>query len=113
VVEKEKPGYSHASIGAVHVYVSTAVRSKLKLEGLSREVVRRVQHMRKEMGLEFGEPIVVEYVTSPEIEQAISAYEANILRDTNASSLTSRPSVDGGRKWTINKMPFEASVRRP
>jgi len=113
VSEKEKPGYSHASIGNVHVYVSTAVRSNLKLEGLSREVVRRIQHMRKEMGLEFGEPIVIEYVTNPEIEQAISAYETNILRDTNASSLTSRPSVDDGRMWVINKMPFEVSVRRP
>jgi isoleucyl-tRNA synthetase len=113
VSEREKPGYSHASIGTVHAYVSTAVRSKLKLEGLSREVVRRIQHMRKEIDLEFGEPIVVEYAAHPEIEKAISAYEPIILRETNARSLTSRPSVDGGRMWMINKMPFEVSVRRP
>ncbi|MDH3364530.1 MAG: isoleucine--tRNA ligase [Thermoplasmata archaeon] len=113
VSEKEKSGYSHASIGVVHVYMSTAMRSKLKLEGLSREVVRRIQHMRKEMGLEFGELVEVEYVAHPEIERAISAYEANILRDTNASSLTSKTAVDGGKVWAINQMPFEVSVRRP
>ncbi|UCE81344.1 MAG: isoleucine--tRNA ligase [Methanobacteriota archaeon] len=112
VSEREKAGYSHASIGSVHVYVSTSVRSKLKLEGLSREVVRRIQHMRKELKLDFGEPIAIDYSAHPEIENAISAYEKNILRDTNANSLTSKTAVEDGKLWKINKMPFEVSIRR-
>ncbi len=112
VSEKEKAGYSHACVGAVHAYVSTSLRPQLKLEGLAREVIRRIQHMRKDMALGFGEPIVVEYAGHPDIEKAISAYEDRILRETHSRGLTKKAAVESARKWTINKMPFEVSVRR-
>ena len=113
ISEKEKAGYSHAAIDDVHVYVSTSLRTKLKLEGLSREVIRRIQHMRKEMALQFGEPIIVEYSGHPDIEKAIAAYEDRIMTETHSKQLTSRQDVESGKKWTINKMPLELSVRRP
>lgn len=112
VTEREKAGYSHAEVGSVHVYISTPIRPKLRLEGLSREVTRRIQHMRKELGLEFGEQIVVEYSAHDDIERAISSYQDTIEKDTNAKSLFRMSVVDGGKKWIINKMPFEASVRK-
>lgn len=112
VTEREKPGYAHAGFGTVHVYISTTIRSKLKLEGLAREVTRRVQHMRKELGLEYGEPIAVEYSAHPDIEHAISSYEEMIARETHAKSLVAKESVEAGRRWTINRMPFEVSVRK-
>ena len=112
VTEREKPGYAHAGFGTVHVYVSTSVRPKLKLEGLAREVTRRIQHMRKELALEYGEPIIVEYSAHPDIAHAISSYEEMVVRETNARSLARKDHLDGGRKWTINKMPFEATVKK-
>lgn len=113
ISEREKPGYSHAAVGDVHAYVYTSLRTKLKLEGLSREVIRRIQHMRKELALEFGEPIVVEYSGHPDIEKAISAYEDRIMAETRSQRLTKKEAIESGRKWTINKMPIEVSVRRP
>ncbi|MGB2581213.1 MAG: DUF5915 domain-containing protein, partial [Thermoplasmata archaeon] len=112
VTEREKAGYSHAEVGSVHIYISTPIRPKLRLEGLSREVTRRIQHMRKELGLEFGEQIVVEYSAHADIEHAISSYQDTIEKDTNAKSLFKRPVVEDGKKWVINKMPFEASVKK-
>ncbi|HIH00525.1 TPA: class I tRNA ligase family protein, partial [Thermoplasmata archaeon] len=112
VTEREKPGYTHAGFGAVHVYISTSMRPKLKLEGLAREVTRRIQHMRKEMGLEYGEPIMVEYNAHPDIARAISSYEELIVRETNARSLVGKDSVDDAKRWTINKMPFDVAVRK-
>jgi isoleucyl-tRNA synthetase len=112
VTEKEKAGYSHAGVGRAHVYISTSMRPKLKFEGLSREVTRRIQHMRKELELEFGEEIVVEYAAHQDIETAISSYQDTIEKETNARSLVRKPTVEGGRKWTINRMPFEVSIRK-
>lgn len=112
VTEREKPGYTHAGVGEVHVYISTSIKTKLKLEGLAREVTRRIQHMRKELGLEFGQRIAVEYRAHPDIEQAISSYEDSIARETGAASFTKKGSVDGGKEWTINKMPFVVSIRK-
>ena len=112
VTEKEKPGYSHASIGDVHVYVALEVTQNLKLEGLSREVIRRIQHMRKEQKLEFEDPVTIEYHGHPDIELAISSHREHIMRETHAKSLTKTDAPDSAQKWSINKLSLELSVRR-
>ncbi len=112
VTEREREGFSHAEVGGVHVFVETAVPKKLMLEGLSREVVRRVQHMRKEMGLEFGERVHIEYSAHPDIEAAISAYDVHIKEETNAVTLARLEGSEAGTRWTVNKMPLVLSVKR-
>jgi len=112
VSEKEKPGYSHASIGDVHVYMALEITQNLKLEGLSREVIRRIQHMRKEQKLEFEDPVVVEYRGHPDLESAISSHKEHIMRETHSNMLTRNESPEGAQKWMINKLPLELSIRR-
>jgi isoleucyl-tRNA synthetase len=112
VSEKEKPGYSHARVGDIHVYVALEITQNLKLEGLSREIIRRIQHMRKDAGLEFEDPVVVEYSGHPDLETALSSHCEHIKHETHATSITKREAVDGGRKWMINKMPLELSVKK-
>lgn len=112
VTEKEKIGYSHASIDDVHVYVALELTQNLKLEGLSREVIRRIQQMRKEQKLEFEDPVAVEYSGHPDLEVAISSHREHIMREVHASSIIKKESPAGARKWVINKMPLEVSVRR-
>ena len=112
VTEREREGFSHAEVGGVHVFVETAIPKKLMLEGLSREIVRRAQHMRKELGLEFGEPVRIEYSGHPDIEAAISAYDDHIRQETNATSLVKSDAPESGRRWTVNRMPLVLSVKR-
>jgi isoleucyl-tRNA synthetase len=112
ITEKEKPGYSHASVGEVHVYVALEVTQNLKLEGLAREVIRRVQHMRKEQKLEFEEPVLIEFSGHPDIELAISSHKTHIMRETHAREILKKSPVEGGVKWTINKLPLELAVRK-
>jgi len=113
ISEKEKPGYSHAVSGDIHVYVALEVSQNLKLEGLSREVVRRIQNMRKEQRLEFEDPVIVEYSGHPDIELAISSHKTHIMRETHAVEVTKKSPLEGGQKWTVNKMSLELSVRKP
>jgi len=112
VSEKEKPGFSHASIGDIHVYVALEVTQNLKLEGLSREVIRRVQHMRKEQRLEFEDPVDIEYSGHPDVETAISVSKEHIMKETHARSITKKESPEGARKWIINKLQLDLAVRR-
>ncbi len=111
VSEKEKPGYSHASIGDIHVYVSLDVTQNLRLEGLSREIIRRVQHMRKAQGLEFENPVDIEYSGHRDIETAMSSHKAHIMHETHARSLTRNEKLAGGQKWVINKLELELLVK--
>ncbi|OGS42157.1 MAG: isoleucine--tRNA ligase [Euryarchaeota archaeon RBG_16_62_10] len=112
VSEKEKPGYSHASVGDIHVYVALEVTQNLKLEGLSREVIRRIQQMRKELGLEFEEPVEVDYRGHPDIELAMSSHKSHIMHETHARALTRKEPLEGARTWAINKLQVELLVRR-
>ena len=112
VSEKEKHGFSHASVGDIHVYIALEVTQNLKLEGLSREIIRRIQHMRKELKLEFEDPVDVEYFGHHDLETAMSVHREHIMRETHARALVKKESIQDAQKWTINKMPLELSVRR-
>ncbi|HEX7393001.1 MAG TPA: isoleucine--tRNA ligase [Thermoplasmata archaeon] len=112
ISEKEKPGFSHANIGDMHVYVALEITQNLKLEGLAREVIRRVQHMRKEQKLRFEDPVEVLYSGHKDIESAIHSHMQHIMHETHSKSLTKIPDVEGAQKWIINKMPLELVVRK-
>ncbi len=111
VSETDKPGYSHASVDEIHVYVELEITQNLKLEGLAREVIRRIQHMRKEQGLRFEDPVDVVFSGHRDIETAISSHRSHIMLETHAVSVTKGES-DDGKQWTINKMPLALSVRK-
>jgi isoleucyl-tRNA synthetase len=112
ISERQKSGYAYASIGEVHVYVSLGVDKRLKIEGLAREVIRRIQHMRKEMGLEFEDAIEIEFRSHPEIEIAVAAYKPHISQETHAKTIVKNDGLEGGTRWTVNKMPLELSIRK-
>jgi len=112
VIERQKSGFSHASVGDVHVYVSLEMDKKLKMEGLAREVIRRIQHMRKEMGLSYDDSVAVEYSGDPEIEAAVSAHKIHIQHETHAENLTRNPNLVEPRRWTVNKKQFDIAIRR-
>ncbi len=112
ISEKDKPGYSHASVDDMHVYMALEVTQNLRLEGLAREVIRRIQHMRKEQGLDFDSQVEVLYSGHRDIESAITAHSAHIAHETHASRLARNPEISGGKKWVINRMPLELLVRR-
>jgi len=113
VSEKEKRGYSHANVGDIHVYVALEVTQNLKLEGLAREVIRRIQHMRKERGLDFETPIEVDYTGHHVLENAISSHVSHIMRETHARAVVKKDLGESGQKWIINKMPLQLAIREP
>jgi len=112
ISEKDKPGYSHASIDDIHVYMALEVTQNLRLEGLAREVIRRIQHMRKEQKLDFETPVEVLYSGHPDLENAISSHSAHISHETHAKQLQQSPDLAGGQRWLINRMQLDLVVRR-
>ena len=112
VYEKDKPGFSHATIGELHAYISLEVTQNLKLEGLAREVIRRIQHMRKEQGLQFEDPVDVKYSGHPDIEMAISSHKDRMMHETHARLLEHSSPSEDAKKWIVNKMPLQLTVKR-
>lgn len=81
-------GYAAAG-GAVGVVVlNTALDEALVSEGLAREVMSRIQSMRKEQDLEYTARIRVQIVGAEAIESAAQAFSEVIAAETLAESIS-------------------------
>jgi isoleucyl-tRNA synthetase len=80
------PGFSVASDGALTVALDITLTDELVQEGLARELVSRIQTLRKEMGLEVTDRIRLQILRNGggAFERAVQAYAGHILAETLA-----------------------------
>jgi isoleucyl-tRNA synthetase len=69
----DMPGWAVNSEGALTVALDTTITPELRNEGLARELVNRVQNLRKEMGFLVTDRIKVKLKTHDTLTPAISA----------------------------------------
>ncbi len=67
--------------------LATELSDELILEGLAREIVRRIQQLRKDMNLEVSDRIEVELEISDRLKQAVNNYQDYICEETLADSI--------------------------
>ena len=69
-----------ASSGQVTVVLDTSLTQELRLEGLAREFVNRIQKMRKEFNFEVSDRIVVKYMTAcPRLPTALTEHRDYVM----------------------------------
>lgn len=73
-----------ASERGVTVLLDTTLTEELVLEGLAREVINRVQKLRKDSGLRVADKIKLEVKAAGQLAQAVSAHRDHIARETLA-----------------------------
>jgi len=93
ISSEDIPGWMVASQGGVTVALDIKINEDLKKEGLARDVVNRVQNLRKDQGLEVQDKISVAYSTQDELlKKAFEDFEDYIKTETQATRLV--PSED-------------------
>jgi len=83
----ERPGHSVSADGGYLVAVSTVLSEDLLQEGLAREVVRRIQTMRKEAGFRIEDTIVTYYQTDEPLADVLSEWGSYIQQETLSAEL--------------------------
>ena len=81
------PGWLVASEGGITVALDITLSPELKAEGLAREVVNRIQNMRKDSGFEVTDRIAVQIQTTNIITEAIKQFEQYICTEVLANSI--------------------------
>jgi isoleucyl-tRNA synthetase len=76
--------------------IDPTVTPELRTEGLVRELVSRVQRMRKEAGLAVSDRIVLGVAGDPEVEAAIRAYRDHVAGEVLARQLLVGHDAGGG-----------------
>jgi isoleucyl-tRNA synthetase len=74
-----------ASSGRITVVLDTQLTQELRLEGLAREFVNRIQKLRKDFNFEVTDRIVVSYMTAcPRISMALSEHRQYVMDEVLA-----------------------------
>ena len=85
ISSQDIPGWLVASEDGLTVALDINLTEALKKEGLSRDVVNRVQNLRKDQGLEVQDKIeVVFWTKNIQMQEAISDNMEYIMRETQA-----------------------------
>ena len=83
-----KEGFDVAMNGRDFVILDTTLTDELLLEGMAREIVSKLQNMRKEMDLDIQDHINVTYSGSDKIVECFTKYADFIKSETLANNLT-------------------------
>src|SRR5690606_27365517 len=80
-----------ASEGTLTVALDITISEALKSEGIARELVNRVQNLRKDSGLEVTDRIVLKVDTNEAIQQAIASNKAYVCAEVLANDVLFTP----------------------
>jgi isoleucyl-tRNA synthetase len=88
ITSQDIPGWSVASDQGVTVALDVTLTEELKQEGVARDLVNRIQNLRKEMGLEVQDKIRIIVSEDNELARgAISSFGGYIQAETQAVTL--------------------------
>lgn len=82
VTMQGKEGFTFSGEGEIGVVLDTHITEELKEEGMVREILSKVQNMRKERNFEVLDHIILYVAGDEKIENIIKKNEATIKRDT-------------------------------
>ena len=110
----QKEGLATQSAGEMTVALDTTLTDDLVREGFAREVVSKLQTMRKETGFEVTDRIHVAYTGDDELAAAVDAFADMICKTTLALSLERAEAGDGfaAKEWDINGKKAVLAVRK-
>lgn len=98
-------GFAVAEEGGYLVAIDATLTEELVMEGLAREVVRRVQTMRRDADFNITDNITIVYAATPKLAQAIRAYTGYIQSETLATELKEGDAPANGGFHTVTFAP--------
>jgi isoleucyl-tRNA synthetase len=86
-LSEDIPGWLVANDGTLTVALDITLNEQLKQEGMARELINRIQNIRKDSGFEVTDKINIEIVKLSEIEGAILTFGDYIAQQTLAQNI--------------------------
>ena len=111
ISSEDIPGWSVAGEGKITVALDITITDALREEGLARDLVNRVQNLRKDMGLEVQNKIYIKIVEGEALlERAVASHKNYISQETQAWSLEFVKSTDQSKRVEIDGLSLELGI---
>ncbi len=95
VTTEDLPGWKTASDGALTVALDVHITDALLAEGLARDLVNRIQNIRKEKDFNVTDRVVITLEKHPAVLPAVTLFQDYIKGETLATDLVLADKMDG------------------
>ena len=110
---EQKEGFVVEMDRSNYVILDITLTPELIQEGLAREIVSKVQNMRKNAGLELTDRINLDYVADDEVATAVNNFAEYIKEETLAVSLNKQEEAGQDYEaWEINGHPASLRIKK-
>lgn len=105
-------GWLVASSGALTVALDITLDDTLRKEGIARELVNRIQNLRKESGFEVTDKIDIKILKDGLVEHAVSTNEGYIKTETLTAELHYEETLDEGTEIAFDQVHTKLFIQK-
>lgn len=112
ITSQDIEGWLVANDGALTVALDVTINEDLRNEGIARELVNRIQNLRKDSGFEVTDKIEVQLQDDAHIVEAVSSNEAYIKSETLTETLQIIDTVNNGIEIVFDEVNTKLSIKK-
>lgn len=110
IISEDIPGWLVANEGKLTVALEVTVTEELRREGIARELVNRIQNIRKSSGFEITDKIRIRLSKNQETDDAVNEYNSYICNQVLGVSLELVDEVKDGTELNFDDFSLFVSV---
>ena len=110
IFSEDIPGWLVANEGKLTVALDVTVTEELRREGVARELVNRIQNIRKSSGLEITDKIKITLSKNQQTDDAVNEYKDYICNQVLGTLLTLTDEVENGTELNFDDFSLYVSV---
>lgn len=110
ILNEDIPGWLVANEGKLTIALEVTITEDLRKEGWARELVNRIQNLRKSSGLEITDKISIELTKNTVTNDAVKEYNEYICRQVLANRLVLVDEIDEGTELEFDDFNLSISI---
>ena len=112
ITSEDMPGWLVATEGALTVALDVTVTEDLRLEGIARELINRIQNIRKDSGFEVTDRVKVTIASGAGVEKSVEKFGSYICDQTLAEEIGFAQQPEGAVEVEWEDGTLAISVRK-
>jgi isoleucyl-tRNA synthetase len=112
ITSQDIEGWLVANQGALTVALDVTISEDLRREGVARELVNRIQNLRKDSGFEVTDRIDVQLQNDPQVAAAVASNEAYIKSETLTDDLKILETINNGIEIAFDEVNTKLFIKK-
>jgi len=112
IIAEDIPGWQVTNLGSLTVALDITITDELKQEGLSRELINRIQNLRKELNFEVTDRITVNLQNDNLIAAAVAQNKTYICSEILSDDINLTDNLGNGNKIIIDDVELLISIEK-